>query len=406
MKLLNFFKKNDPKASLENPNVSLSDPAAVHLFGSNLSDAGENITPHNILQVSAVWACVTLISETVAGLPLRVYKRTGRGQNLIVDHKYNDLFQVQPNSMYGAFQFFELCTHHCLTRGDSFSVIDRNGYGDVIAFYPLDPSAVMVIKHDGQLYYRATLADGSYEIFDSSRILHVPGAGFDGLRGYTPISVLRNAAGLAKATEKHGAKLFSNGTNLSMTLETDDKLTDEATQKILKTFNESFRGPDNANKTAILPHGLKANMLTMSNEDAQFLETRKFQVSDIARIFKVPPHMIGDLERSTNNNIEQQNINYYTITAKPWLERFEAEINRKIFMGTGEFAEFDTRRLLRGDFKNRMEGLSKGVNSGIYTPNEAREAEGLNPVEGGDILRVPVNTAPIDDSEQEDREED
>ena len=116
--------------------------------------------------------------------------------------------------------------------------------------------------------------------------------------------------------------------------------------------------------------------------------------------------MIGDLERSTNNNIEQQNINYYTITAKPWLERFEAEINRKLFMGTDEFAEFDTRRLLRGDFKNRMEGLSKGVNSGIYTPNEAREAEGLNPVEGGDILRVPVNTAPIDDSEQEDREED
>lgn len=402
-----FSKKQEPKAaSLENPSTPLSEPDVwlTDALGGSMASSGMVVNKDSALRCSAVFACVRLLSETVAGLPYVIYERKGKEVHEVDDHPLYPLLNVAPNEMMTAFTWKDMQMNHGLLAGNSYSVIRRTVGGRVIGFVPLMPDSITVVRNKGRLFYRARLVGGSEEVFSSDDILHTPGPGWDGITGYSPISILRNSVGIALATEDHGARLFSNGTNLGMTLETDQSIDPDRQKEILKLFNEKFRGTQNANKTAILVSGLKAKTVGMSSEDAQFLETRKFQVNDIARIFNVPPHMIGDLEKSSFNNIEQQNINFLMYSVRPWLERIESEINRKLFSGSGYFVAFNADNLLRGDFKTRSEGLTRFVNGAIMTPNEARKREGLNPIEGGDELRVPLNTAPISESTTQDQE--
>lgn len=400
--MFDFFKskRREPKAaSLENPSTPLSAPDVwlTDVLGDGVSDAGVHVNREAALRCSAVWACVRLLSETVGGLRLVIYKRSGqRDRHAAYDHPLSTLLNDAPNAMMTAFVWREVIMQHKLFDGNSYTVIERNGYGLPVGLYPLLPGQVQVVRKNGHLLYIVSLEGNKKEVFSSEDMLHIPASGWDGITGYAPISVMRNSVGLAMATEKHGARLFANGTNLAATLESEQKIPVERQREILRHFNENFRGLANANKTAILPDGLTLKSVGMSSEDAQFLETRKFQVNDIARIFNVPPHMIGDLEKSSFNNIEQQNINFLMYSVRPWLERIENELNRKLFLDGEYFVEFDTDQLLRGDFKTRSEGYSRYVNGGIMTINEARAKEGLNPVDGGDALRVPVNTVDLE----------
>ncbi len=398
--MLNFFKKKiaeEPQASLENRRAPLSggDELLFDMLGMNRA-AGVTVTHSTAMRCTAFLACVSLIAKTIATLPIELYELTQEGRNFITDHELLPLLQESPNEMMSAFIWKEMIGSHAVGTGRHLSVIERNRAGKVLGFIPVLPDRITPFRYEGKLYFKVVLeGEKDYEVFSDEDVIYVPGLGYDGLTGYNPVTLMRQSIGLSLATESHGSKLFENGTNLALALETDQKIDPDRQREILKLFNENFRGVDKANKTALLVDGLKAKPLTMTAEDAQFLETRKFQVTDIARAFGVPPHMIGDLEKSTFSNIEHQNINFVSYTLNPWLERIQCELKRKLFPNQPYKIEFNVDHLLRGDFQTRMEGLSKALNCGLITVNEGREQEGYNPVKGGNELRVPVNTQPI-----------
>lgn len=381
------------QAAAKNYSVTAED-VMVFEYG-RASKAGVTVTRESAMQSSAVYACVRLLSETIASLPFNVHGGTENPEGIDKDNPLHILLHSQPNEMMSAFTWLELVVAHALYEGNHYSRIVENGRGDVVALLPLLPGQVQPFKHNAKLYYSVTNPDGSKEILLDYQVFHVPGHGFDGVKGYSAIQhYAREVIGLSLATQEHGARLFSNGTNLGGLLQTEHKIEADRQRALVKQFNEQFRGIQNAQKTAILTDGLKFEKVGMTSEDAQFLESRKFQVTEIARIFGVPPHMIGDLERATFSNIEHQNINYAMFSIRPWCKRIEGEANRKL-CHRPYYARFNLDGLLRADFKSRMEGYSKGLSIGLMTPNEARALENLPPVEGGDILRVPVNTQPI-----------
>ena len=250
---------------------------------------------------------------------------------------------------------------------------------------------------DGEVFYRVRI-DGSQESFSRDEVIHVPGLGFDGLKGFSRIAAARNALGLAQATEEFGSALFQNGVKASGVLEHPGKLSKEAHQRLATSVNQEHGGRGNWLKLLILEEGMKWNQQSIPPEDAQFLETRKFQISEIARIFGVPPHLLGDLERATFSNIEQQSLEFLIYHLLPTLKKIEQELNRKLFRPTERgtyFVEFLFDGLLRGDIESRYTAYATAVNNGWMNPNEVRERENMNPYLGGDEYRRPMNEEPV-----------
>ena len=384
---------------------------SAYSFFMGGSTSGKRVNERTAMQMTAVYSCVRILSEAIAGLPLHVYKynETG-GKEKAVDHPLYFLLHDEPNPEMTSFVFRETLMTHLLLWGNAYAQIIRNGKGEVVSLYPLMPDRMTVNRDTkGQLYYEyqvsnddAPTVKGSTVILKPSDVLHIPGLGFDGLVGYSPIAMAKNAIGMAIACEEYGAKFFANGANPSGVLEHPGTLKDPA--KVRDSWNAAFGGSSNSHKVAVLEEGLKYTPISISPNEAQFLETRKFQIDEIARIFRVPPHMVGDLEKSSFSNIEQQSLEFVKYTLDPWVSRWEQAIARSLFSQTEKttyFIKFNVDGLLRGDYQSRMQGYSIGRNAGWMSANDIRELENLDRIpaeEGGDLYLVNGNMLPLKDA--------
>ena len=352
------------------------------------STAGKNVNERSAMQMTAVYACVRILSEAIAGLPLHMYRyKDEGGKEKATGHTLYHLLHDEPNPEMTSFVFRETLMTHLLLWGNAYAQIIRNGKGEVIALYPLMPNRMEVNRDaNGMLYYvyqkssdDAPTLEGSSVILSPSEVLHVPGLGFDGLVGYSPIAMAKNAIGLSMAAEEYGAKFYANGAAPSGVLEHPGVLKDPA--KVRDSWNAAFGGSSNSHKVAVLEEGLKYTPISISPNEAQFLETRKFQIDEIARIFRVPPHMVGDLEKSSFSNIEQQSLEFVKYTLDPWVVRWEQSLSRALLSETEKksyFFKFNLEGLLRGDYQSRMQGYSIGIQNGFMCPNDVRELENLD----------------------------
>lgn len=366
------------------------------------STAGKRVNERSAMQMTAVYSCVRILSEAVASLPVQIYKyNESGGKEKVPDHPLSFLLHDEPNPEMSSFVFRETLMNHLLLWGNAYAQIIRNGKGEVVALYPLMPDRMEVDRDSasGQLYYEYTMSNddahtlkGSTVYLKPQDVLHIPGLGFDGLVGYSPIAMAKNAIGLAIATEEYGSKFFANGAQPSGVLEHPGTIKDPT--RVRDSWTKTFGGSSNSNKVAVLEEGMHYTPISVEPNAAQFLETRKFQVSEIARMFRVPPHMIGDLEKSSFNNIEQQSMEFVKYTLDPWIIRWEQSLQRSLLLPQEKkeyFIKFNVDGLLRGDYKSRMEGYSIGRQNGWLSANDIRELENMNPIseeEGGNLYLI------------------
>ena len=398
--LTGLFKSRD-KPQNRTPGSSY----ACFLGGST---SGKAVTERSAMQMTAVYSCVRILAEAIAGLPLHLYRYTPDGSKVkAVDHPLYLLLHDEPNPEMSSFVFRETLMTHLLLWGNAYAQIIRNGKGEVVALYPLMPNRMSVDRDEhGQLYYTYTRASdeaktmtGMTVLLPPSDVLHIPGLGFDGLVGYSPIAMAKNAIGLAIATEEYGAKFFANGAAPSGVLEHPGTIKDPS--RVREAWMSQFGGSANSGKVAVLEEGMKYTPISISPEQAQFLETRKFQINEIARIFRIPPHMVGDLEKSSFSNIEQQSLEFVKYTLDPWVIRWEQSIQRALLRPEEKkryFAKFNVEGLLRGDYQSRMNGYAVARQNGWMSANDIRELENLDriPAEaGGDLYLVNGNMLPM-----------
>ena len=361
--------------------------------------AGIPVSEETAIQIAAVQAAVRLRSEIIASLPLITYRRrrNGTGKDRATDHPVYAALHDEPNRNCTSFTWRQTGNAQHDLWGNWYAPISRTG-GRGVSLDLWHPMQVAPDRtDDGEVFYRVRI-DGSQESFSRDEVIHVPGLGFDGLKGFSRIAAARNALGLAQATEEFGSALFQNGVKASGVLEHPGKLSKEAHQRLSTSVNQEHGGRGNWLKLLILEEGMKWNQQSIPPEDAQFLETRKFQISEIARIFGVPPHLLGDLERATFSNIEQQSLEFLIYHLLPTLKKIEQELNRKLFRPTERgtyFVEFLFDGLLRGDIESRYTAYATAVNNGWMNPNEVRERENMNPYLGGDEYRRPMNEEPV-----------
>ncbi len=369
-------------------------------FGGSTS--GKAVNERTAMQMTAVYACVRVLSEAVAGLPLHVYRyREDGSREKALKHPLYRLLHDEPNPEMSSFNFRETLMGHLLLYGNAYAQIIRNGRGEVVGLYPLMPAKMTVDRDSGgNLYYLYSRgSDDAPEAGENGQVylppdqvLHIPGLGYDGIVGYSPIAMAKNAVGLGIATEEYGAKFFANDASPSGILEHPGVLKNP--DKVRESWNKLFRGSVNSHQIAVLEEGLKYQPIGISPDQAQFLETRKFQLNEIARIFRVPPHMVGDLEKSSFSNIEQQSLEFVKYTLEPWLMRWEQAMGRRLFTeGEKEsyFIRFNVEGLLRGDYESRMNGYAVARQNGWMSANDIRELENLDriPAElGGDLYLV------------------
>ena len=371
------------------------------LFGGTTS--GKAVNERTAMQTSAVYACVRILAESVAGLPLHVYERTANGsKSTKPSHPLYRLLYDEPNREMTSFVFRETLMSHLLLWGNAYAQIIRDGRGFPIALYPLLPDRMAVDRREsGELVYTYQSDKGQVKL-RRENVLHIPGLGFDGLIGYSPIAMAKNAVGLALATEDYGAAFFANGANPGGVLEHPGVIKPEQADRLRESWQSQFGGA-NAHKVAVLEEGLKFHQMSIPPEQAQFLETRKFQINEIARIFRVPPHMVGDLEKSSFSNIEQQSLEFVKYTLDPWVIRWEQSLQQALILPSEKatiFIKFNLDGLLRGDYQSRMQGYSTGIQNGFMSVNDVRGLEDMNLLtaeEGGDLHFVNGNMVKLAD---------
>ena len=394
-----FRSRDKPKNRTAGSNYSF-------FFGGTTS--GKPVNERSAMQMTAVYACVRILAEAVAGLPLHLYRyKADGGKEKATDHPLYLLLHDEPNPEMSSFVFRETLMTHLLLWGNAYAQIIHNGRGEVVALYPLMPNKMTVDRDEnGRLYYQytrskeeaATMPNATV-ILSPSEVLHIPGLGFDGLVGYSPIAMAKNAIGMAIACEEFGAKFFANGAAPSGVLEHPGTIKDP--ERVRQSWQSTFGGSGNANKIAVLEEGMKYTPIGISPEQAQFLETRKFQINEIARIFRVPPHMVGDLEKSSFSNIEQQSLEFVKYTLDPWVIRWEQSLARSLFTESEKkeyFFKFSVEGLLRGDYASRMSGYATARQNGWMSANDIRELENLDRIpaeDGGDLYLINGNMLPL-----------
>ena len=392
--------------SRDAPRNSTSGSAYRFFMGNSTS--GKRVNERSAMQMTAVYSCVRILSEAVAGLPLHLYQYTDKSsKEKAVENPLYFLLHDEPNTEMTSFVFRETLMTHLLLWGNAYSQIIRNGKGEVMGLYPLMPDRMTVNRDEkGRLYYEymvssddaKTLKDGTVRLSPYD-VLHIPGLGFDGLVGYSPIAMAKNAIGLAIAAEEYGSKFYANGATPSGILEYPGTVKEP--DKVRESWNAGFGGSSNAHKIAVLEEGMKYTPISISPNEAQFLETRKFQINEIARIFRVPPHMVGDLEKSSFSNIEQQSLEFVKYTLEPWLVRWEQAMQRSLIPQDDKskyFIKFNVDGLLRGDYQSRMQGYATARQNGWMSANDIRELENLDRIpgeDGGDLYLINGNMMPL-----------
>ena len=391
MNLRGLFRSRDK------PQNAVSASPAFY-FGS--SGAGKSVTARSAIQVSSVYACVRVIAETVASLPLHVYENTDSGSAKALGHPLYRLLHDEPNGEMTSFVLREVMLSHLLLWGNSYSQIIRSGRNHIVGLYPLLPDRMEVDRDNaGILTYTYTTTEGRTVRLAPEEVLHIPGLGFDGVIGYSPIALEKSAIGLGIAAEEYGSKFFANGATPAGVLTHPNTVKNP--KALRESWNAAYGGSANANRVAILEEGLHFERISMPNNEAQFLETRKFQVSEICRIFRVPPHLVGDLEHATFSNIEHQSISFGVHTIRPWLVRIEQSMNRALFSDKEKgrfFVRINMDGLMRGAYKERMEGYAIARQNGWMSANDIRELENMNPLsdaESGNAYLVNGNMISI-----------
>lgn len=403
MGLINKLFKSRDHPKIDNRTVGSS-----YSFYMGGSSAGKNVNERSAMQMTAVYSCVRILAEAVAGLPLHLYRyKEDGGKERAIDNNLYHLLHDEPNKEMSSFIFRETLMTHLLLWGNAYAQIIRNGKGEVVALYPLMPNKMQVDRDEnGELYYiytrssdEAKTMEGVTVYLTPRDVLHIPGLGFDGLVGYSPIAMAKNAIGLAIATEEYGAKFFANGAAPSGVLEHPGTIKDPS--RLRENWNSTFGGSTNSGKVAVLEEGMKYTPISISPEQAQFLETRKFQIDEIARIFRVPPHMVGDLEKSSFSNIEQQSLEFVKYTLDPWVIRWEQSLSRALLNEDEKrkyFFKFNLEGLLRGDYESRMSGYAVARQNGWMSANDIRELENMDKIpaeDGGDLYLINGNMLPL-----------
>ena len=384
----------------DKPVDKAADAGYSFLFGRTTS--GKPVNERTAMQTTAVYACVRILAEAVASLPLHVYAyQDDGGKKLVHDHPLYYLLHDEPNPEMTSFVFRETLMSHLLIWGNAYAQVIRDGAGRVLGLYPLLPDKMEVQRDDrGNIYYVYSRNSDENPMFKeygniklkAEDVLHIPGLGFDGLIGYSPIAMAKNAVGMTLACEEYGASFFANGANPGGVLEHPGVLKDPS--KVRESWNSVYRGVNNAHKIAVLEEGMKYQQIGIPPEEAQFLETRKFQINEIARLYRIPPHMVGDLDKSSFSNIEQQSLEFVKYTLDPWVIRWEQSLQRSLLL-PGEkgkyFIKLNVDGLLRGDYQSRMNGYAVGRQNGWFSANDIREMENMNPIpdeEGGNLYLV------------------
>lgn len=387
--------------TLEDPNTPLGDGFTVmDLFGGGQSATGKRVGDDQALHVSAFYAGVNVIASAIGSLPLKVYRRRDDGgKDEQRDHPLWEILQVEPNPEMSATPYREATQGHLLLRGNGYSEIVRDGRGRPRALWPIPPQAVTVKRlRGGELVYEVRVA-GDLLRLPPERMLHIPGLGGDGISGWSVVRLARESLALGIASEEYGARFFSNNARPSGLLVHPASLGDDAAKRLKARWEAAQGGLSNAHRVAVLEEGVQWQQMGLSAEDSQFLQTRKFQVTEIARWLNIQPHKIGDLERSTNNNIEHQGIEFVQDTLMPWAKRWEQTINSRLLTPserrTGLFVEFQMQGLLRADSEKRATYLRERFNTGSITPNEIRSHENENPLPGGDEAFIQLNMVPL-----------
>lgn len=359
------------------------------------SDAGVRVTSETALNYTAYWACVRLISKSIASLPCILYERMERGKKRAVNHPLYRLLHDEPNPDMDAYTYIETLIYHLIANnGNAYSFIEWDpSRTEIRALWPMDPSRVTKGRdpETREIRYLYQSDNGPVEI-PAYRVWHIPGFGYDGLVGYTPLTYARNQIGLAIAAERMGAHLFKNGLTLGGVVTHPGVMSTQAQDNFRAMLAGRHQGVDKAHEILVLEEGMKYDKNSLPPEDAQMLETRKFQRNEIATFFGVPPHKIGDLERATFNNIEEQNLEYVIDCIRPIVIRIEKSANRQLLLPdekAGFFTEYLLEGLLRGDSSARASFYKELYYLGALSPNDIREKENMNPITDADGNEIP-----------------
>lgn len=369
--------------------------------------SGAPVTEDNAMRLSVFWACVKILSEDVASLPLHLYRKLpGGGKERATDHPLYSLLHDQPNPEMTSMSFSECGQAHRLTWGNSYCEIERGrgkvGRSQVVALWPITPNRVTVKRDDNkQIVYKVTLAGGSSPItLPKRQILHVPGLGFNGVIGYSPVAFAREAIGLGLALEEYSELYFGQGTHPGVVVSHPGKLSQQGHDNLQSSLMDAHSGLGKSHRLMLLEEAMKIEKLGIDNKDSQFIESKKYSNIDIGtRIMRVPPYMYGEMEKSAWANVEQQALDYVVKTLRPWLVRYEQALNSALLSederGT-YFFEHLVDGMLRGDIKSRYEAYAVGRNNGWLNADEIREFENMNPMESGQgkIYLIPLNMIP------------
>lgn len=366
------------------------------MFAGQPSRTGVDVNNYTAMHLTAVYACVRIISETIASLPLKVYRKNGQGgKEEAPNHALYSLLHDAPNEEMTAMTFREMLQAHVLTWGNGYAYIDRDNAGRIKGLYPLLPNRTWPDrkKDTNEIIYCVSFSDGQFRWVPKKDVFHVHGLGFDGMLGYSPIHMAKEAIGLGLAAEEFGARFYGQGSHMGGFVSYPESLSDEAYQRLKESMTEQYQGLGKSHLLLLLEEGGKFERLGIPPNEAQFLETRKYQVQEISRIYRVPVHMLGDLERATHTNIEHQALEFVTQTLRPWLVRWEQEIKFKLISNKNYFAEHVAEGLLRGDIQARYNAYAVGRQNGWLNADEIRELENMNPLpeQKGQIYWQPLN---------------
>lgn len=401
--LSNLFERRVSVSDLKNPRYWLLES----LGGAKGTNTGRSVSIEGSLAFVPVYACVRLIANSIASLPLPVYRRLpGGGKERDTGHPLYSLLHDKPNPEMSAFEVWQCLVGHVMLWGNSYANVVRDGLARATAVWPLRPDRMSVERspRTDELLYRYTLPSGEERILLAEEVMHWRGLSSDGVMGHSPVALAREAVGIGLAAEEYGGRFYANDSRPGGILKSPNKLTPESAQASKESWETAHAGLTNAHRVAVLQEGLEWQSIGMPNTDAQFLETRSFQRTEIAMLFGVPPHMIGDTEKSTSwgTGIEQQGIGFVTYTLRPWLVSLEQRIKLDLF-STQErdtrFAEFQVDGLLRGDSKGRAESLAIQRQNGVLNADEWRELENRNPLPNGEGQIYLVNSAMVSPTE-------
>jgi len=390
-------------------NLSLTDPKSWsrsfwNLFGSQ-SLSGEIVTESTALTLSAVWNAISLISGTVGSLPLHLMQQQDKSKYRALDNPLYHVMHYKCNPYMTAMTGREVMMAHILTYGNGFAEIVRDKMGRVRELWPIPPDRVTIKIEDGELIY-VIRVDGNEIDLPRERVLHIPGLGFDGYQGYSPIAMARKSIGLGMAMETYGSLYFKHGTHPGLIVSHPGSLGVEGRKNLSEALNQLYSGLGNTNRLMLIEESMKVERMDFNPEDSQFLQSREFQISEIARWFNLPPHKLKDLTKSSFNNIEQEQISFVTDSILPWLIRLEQCYYQQLItereQKAGYYFKHIVEGLLRGDAKSRAEFYRIMINIGAMTRNEVREKEDMNPSSEplADELFVMGNMIPLNRFEE------